>query len=980
MSAQETTERSGRERPTQVGTCFVGRASEFAALTSALAHPPALVLIEGEAGIGKTRLLQEYLASHPAPGHRALVACCPPLRQPQTLGPVADAIRQSTDSVRGLRLSTLAGALRPLFPEWALDLPPAPEPAEDATAARHRLFRALRELLGCLRVALLVAEDVHWADEATLEFLLFLASRQQHQMSLVVTCRPEDVPEVSLLPRLTSRLAAGIRGYRITIGPLDVAATAGLMSSMLHGVHVSDEFAAFLHQHTEGVPLAVEESMQLMVSRAEVFRRGDGWVRRSLAAIQVPPTIRDAVLERAQWLSPDAHLVLRAAAVLTEPTDETTIRAVAGMTAARARAGLSTALGCGLLAEGERGLLRFRHALACQAVYEAIPGPERRILHRRVAHLLERVGPPPVARLAHHFGAAGDTANWCKYGEQAADLALASGDEAAASVLLQDLITNASLPTKVVARLAAKLPLSALLEGARFQALLGALNSLLATRVLTPQEEADIRVQLGQALTHIQEWAAGRAELERAIPHLEHDPAVRARAMMLLAWPRGDTCRADEHIGWLRRAATLAAPMKPADSLRLAVDRVSALLMLGEEEGWTEASRLPRDVPTGKERLEITRSHLNIGDEALRWGRYREAAWRLERAQDLARSHQCWRLHDNALATRMHLDWFTGSWDGLAERAATLASDDDVLFVTRLEGALVAGLLDAAVGARSQADKRLRAVLREIEQRAEMGCSMEPAAALARLWLAEGRTGDALDVTDGPIGIVAGKGTWVWATDLAPARVAGLAAARRTDEAGELVSAFARGLGARAAPAPQAGLIMCRAILDQARADYARAAALFSSAAAAWQALPRPYDALLARERQADCLLAAGRTDEGLSLATEVLRGLSDLGARGDGVRVMRTLRHHGLEVKRPWWGGRRGYGDQLSPREIEVARLLVEGQTNREIARALSLSPRTVDRHLYGAMRKLNVSSRSALAARVVAAGIVSGDRVGAG
>lgn len=185
---------------------FVGRDREVAALGGALGKPPAVVLIDGEAGIGKSRLLREFLASQAERGCRVVVGACPELRVPYTLGAVVDAVRDGVGSVSGLRLSGLGGALRPLFPEWAADLPPAPEPLEDATAARHRLFRAFVEVFSRLEVGVLVLEDVHWADEATLEFLLFLVSRRPQPVSVVVTYRREEVPPDSLLLRLTSRL------------------------------------------------------------------------------------------------------------------------------------------------------------------------------------------------------------------------------------------------------------------------------------------------------------------------------------------------------------------------------------------------------------------------------------------------------------------------------------------------------------------------------------------------------------------------------------------------------------------------------------------------------------------------------------------------------------------------------------------------------------------------------------------------------
>jgi len=952
---------------------LVGRGPELAALGAVLASPPAVALIQGEAGIGKSRLLQEFLASPAGKRHRALVAPCPPFRQPHTLGPVADALRQAIDDVAGLRLSALAGALRPLFPEWGAVLPAAPEPAEDASAARHRVFRALAELLGLLQVGQLAVEDGQWADEATLEFLLYLASGQPQQVSLVVTYRPEDVPAGSLLPRL-ARHAAGASGLRLALGPLDVTGTAGLMSSMLAGQHVSAEFAAFVHERTDGVPLAVEESVRLMGERDDLTRRGGAWVRRHLADIDVPPTVRDAVLERAGRFGPAAQAVLRAAAILAEPASDATLAAVSGLPPGRARAGLAVALGCGLLAEDRRGLLSFRHMLAARAVAEAVPVRERLAMHLRAGQALEGATAPPLARLARHFREAGDTGKWCGYAEQAADSALASGDEATAAALLHDLVVSAGLPAGEVARLIRKTPFGSFTWDA--QDLVRALRSALDAGRLAPGEEADLRFQLGRVLMVLDEFDAGRAELERAIPHLAHDPVASARAMIILGWPRGTTWTVSAHRRWLRRAGEVTAPsIAAADRMRLSVDRATGLLLLGEEAGWAEAAQIPGDAPTPQERHEITRGYVNTGEMAMMWGRYADASRRLERAFDLAERHQYPRYRDGILANKAHLDWFTGAWDGLAEKVAALAGDEDTRTVSRLETVLLTGLLHAAMGAGAQADECLQLVLDGTLRRGVVDGSMEPAAGLARLRLADGRVEEALKVTDQPIGIVAGKGIWVWATDVAPARVSALTLAGRTEDAAELVAAFARGLRGRDAPAPKAALVLCRAILAEARGESGRAAPLFARAAAGWQALPRPYDALLTRERQARCLLRGGRPQAGVALLHQVFQGLSGLGARGDALRVMHTLRAYGAEVKRPW-SGRPGYGDQLSPRELDVARLLVAGRTNRDIAQELFLSPKTVARHVESAMRKLAVASRTALAVRMVETGIVSGDR----
>jgi DNA-binding CsgD family transcriptional regulator len=193
----------------------------------------------------------------------------------------------------------------------------------------------------------------------------------------------------------------------------------------------------------------------------------------------------------------------------------------------------------------------------------------------------------------------------------------------------------------------------------------------------------------------------------------------------------------------------------------------------------------------------------------------------------------------------------------------------------------------------------------------------------------------------------------------------------RVDDATELVAAFARGLRGRDAPVLKAGLALSRAILAEARSEHARGAASFARAATAWQLLPRPYDALLAREQQARCLLAAGQREAALALLAKVMRGLSRLGASGDAARAARVLREEGIQIRRPV-PGRPSYGNRLSPRELEVVRLLAAGCSSRDIASQLYLSPKTVVRHAGSAMRKLGASSRTALAVRALEAGII--------
>jgi DNA-binding CsgD family transcriptional regulator len=975
MQRQAVTERSDAGPPDLQTAAFTGRERELAALGSALADPPAVVQVEGEAGIGKTRLVSEYLATGQGRASKTLVACCPPFRTPHTLGPVADALRQATDGqVAGLGLSGLAGALRPLFPEWDADLPPTPEPAEDATAARHRLFAALAEMLARLQVRVLAVEDLHWADEATLEFLLYLAAGRPPPVSLLVTFRPEDVPAGSLLPRLTPQLSPGTASLRLRLGPLGVPETGGLVSSMLSGQQITGEFAAFLHQHADGVPLAIEELVRLLASQADLTRRGSRWVRRELDTIGVPPTIRDTVLQRAARLSPDARTVLQAAAVLAAPAAEATVQQMTDLPSERLRGGLAQALGSRLLAEDSRGLILFWHALAAQAIYAAISGPDRRLLHRRAGQALESTKPPPLARVARHFREAGDTVRWSRYAEQAAEAAVAAGDEAGAGELLADLVAGARLPPGEASRLTGKIVLLALPMDGRLRDLASALRLALDAPDLEPCQEAELRFQLGRVLFTMDEYEASRAELERAASSLPPGSLHAVRAMTLLGWPHGLGVTASVRVRWLRRAAQAAGSLDPRERLRLLVSRATALLALGDPEGWAAAAAIP-DLPSAAgERLQVTRAHWNIGEAAKVWGRYGEAGQRLARAIELTGTYDYSLPRGDVLVLQAHLDWLTGAWDGLAPRAAALSEDEGLRPAARLQAVLVTGLLDAAAGDRDRAEERLRQVLGDALRRGAVEYATEPAAALARLALTRGESEASLKITDEPAGIIARKGTWIWAAELAPARVEALAAVGRCEEAAALTAAFARGLRGRDAPAPKAGLALCRALLARERGEPARAAAAFARAAAAWTALPRPYDALLAHEQQARCLVESGRPESGLAMLGEAERGLAELGATGDADRVARSLRQHGATVPRVWRGGRRGYGGQLSPAELDAVRLHVAGLPRRDIARTLYRSPKTVDNQLNSAMRKLGASSRTALAVKAVAAGIAPG------
>lgn len=972
MARSETAGGATNEPPPVVPARWVGRERELAALAAGLHRRAPVLLVEGEAGIGKSRVVAEALAGQVR--LRYVIGRCLPVREPYTLGPVVDALR-SAGPVAGL--SPLGGALQPVFPEWAERLPAGLEPLADALAARHRLFRALVELLCRLGVDVVVVEDVQWADDATAEFLLFLVSIREQAMgdgaaatvspSVVATYRPEEVPAGSLVRRLWLRPDQ----VRVVLGELDVATTGALVSSMLGGAPVSAGFAAVLHRQTAGIPYVVEESVRLLAERSVLVYRRGGWRRRALEGIAVPARVRDAVVERAGRLPVDARSVLDAAAVLGEPAEESLVAAVAGLPAERGAAGLAAALRSGLLREDAAGLVSVRHDLAAQAVYATLDRAVRRELHRRAGRALEAVTPAPMARLARHFRAAGDRDAWCRYAEAAADVALGAGDESAAAALLCDLVTGAEPAADVLVRMLDRIPSGPVFGSRRCSEMATALRSVLAGGSLTPDVEGAVRFHLACLLNLVGNHPAARPEYVAAAELLTHDRTLALRATLAVVEPRGEPAwPVAEHLRWLRRADALAEGLTGHLALRFAARRTTMLLMLGEGEGWELAAALPEVAMDPSERAVVVSAQINLGDVAVQWGRYREARKWTHHALELAGRYGYPVVRLLAENNLVHLDYLTGQWDGLAERAGELAVDLQHSTLTNPTLRLVTGALHAACG-RGPALRELADATAMAESAGAYDLYTQGVALQARVHLATGLVGEALGVTDDAVAIVRRKGMWLWASELAPVRVQALLAAGRDGAAADLVAAFETGRGGRDAPAPHAGLLLCRALLSD-HAGSSSAAEDYARAAAAWDDLPSPYEALRVRVRQAACLFAAGGTEPATALLLQAVSDLRGLGATADAAEADALLRRHGVALRR----GRRGYGDELSPRELEVVRLVVSGRTNREIAAALSRSTQTVTTQLKSAMRKLGMSSRTALAVAAVEAGLVDDEQ----
>jgi DNA-binding CsgD family transcriptional regulator len=368
-----------------------------AAFASARRGEGRLVLVSGEAGGGKSALVRAFCSD--AVGARVLVGACDGLWAPRPLGPLADIA-----AAVGGRLERVVTADEPV----------------------HSVFEALVRELRSRSDTVLVIEDVHWADEATLDILRLLGRRMERLGALVVvTYRSDELPRTHPLRVVLGDMATAAGVVRLHLEPLSPEAVAELARP--HGVDAGDLYAM-----TAGNPFFVTEALA-----------GGGGA--------VPATVRDAALARAARLGPEARELLDAVSVVPLRSELWLLEALA----ADAMAALDGCVASGMLRIDDRAVA-FRHELSRLAVEESID-PRRRVeLHRATLQAL-RTPPgdrPDLARLAHHAEAAGDADAVLELAPAAAEHATAVGaHREAAAQYARALRFGGALPPDERARL-----------------------------------------------------------------------------------------------------------------------------------------------------------------------------------------------------------------------------------------------------------------------------------------------------------------------------------------------------------------------------------------------------------------------------------------------------------------------------------------------------------------------------------------------
>ncbi|MGH9242898.1 MAG: helix-turn-helix transcriptional regulator [Acidimicrobiales bacterium] len=953
---------NGVEGKRLVAPALVGRAEELEGLVSALSAPPAVVVVEGEAGIGKTRLVAELAVRPEVRDRRLVVGCCRRIREPFPLGPVIDAVRGLGDDLVAATLSPVAGALRPLAPEVADLLPPQPEVLDDRAAERYRVFRGLVAVFESLGPVVLVLEDLHWADEQTVDFVSYLLAEPPPQLSVVLTFRGEEVdPGVRAL---TAKLSGSIGRTHIGLAALDERQTGSLAAAILGVDRVSEEFAAYLCDRTSGLPFAIEELLALLRARGTLVRRGAGWARKALDDLDVPTGVRDSVLERVSRLSDNARSVVEAAAVLQVPVPVSVLIATCPSPSESATRGLAEALESGLFAEyGEA--VGFRHALAAQAVYEEIPRLRRRSLHGRAASTVEPLCPVPLGQLAHHLRHAGRIDEWVHAAETAADQAAALGHDDEAVRFLEDVLRHAPLTPEHRGRIAVKVGQAAV-ETLHGRDVIGLLSNVL-DHDLPRAVRGELRFRLGLLVDQVgDDPVLPRQLYAESVEEFDDRPDLKAWATVALGIPTTVGVPCSEHKMWLERSLEILPTVgDPAFEIFLLGKVAMALALMGDPE-WRRLAERIEDQTAGMphHRREVNAYH-SVGMEACFAGHHEVADRLLRAGLKGAVACESRRLELSIRSAVALLDYCRGSWDGLGDGVEVLL--DEIADYPRLgvDLELVAGCLALAHGDVDDAQRRLAGVVQRVEEVSGFDVISVAAIALIRLAMARGEVEATLASVGRLLAEAESKGLWASSARALPAVIEAMVGAGQVSEARRLVGRYARELRDLDAPLAPAALRHARGFLAAAADRWPTAARQFLAAADLYAARLCPYEAAQAREQAAISLFASGNA-QAIETLRAALATYHRLGATWDGARAARTARRHGVPLPARHRGGRRGYGLALSPREREVAELAALGRTNNEIGAELFVSASTVKQHVAAAMRKLGARSRTALAHRL--------------
>jgi DNA-binding CsgD family transcriptional regulator/tetratricopeptide (TPR) repeat protein len=973
---------------------FIGRGTELTELEMALAEArdgrPALAFIAGESGVGKSRLLTEFV-ERAAGKAQALGGDCLELGDDELpYAPLVAALRpmvRSGDPVIDSLPPPVRAELARLAPELGEPAPPENGDRESGRGeSQRRLFEALLTLLAGLGEEAPVVfwlEDAHWADRSTRSFLTFLASSLRDERVLaVVTYRSDELHRRHPMRPLLAELERAPRARRIELPRLDRDEVAVQLEDIF-GEAPAPEVVERLYSRSEGNPLFTEEL---------VAAGPDG--RGAL-----PPTLRDALLVRLERLPAEGQQALNSLAVASR-ADHALLGEVSGLESRALDAALREAVAAHLVLRDDEDRYAFRHALLREVVYDDLLPGERSELHLALARALERRCADGkeeawlATQVAHHYRRAGDQPAALRASVRAADAAEHVGAHGAAAAVLDhalelwERVDNAEeFAGTDHAGLRLRAAEAHYLDGSDHRALQLAEHA--AEGMDEATEPARRAIALGERAAI--EWSLAMSERSRATlrealemvpPEAKRERAwllsIRVKFLLLQGRFQDVVETADDAL-----AAAEAAGMEDVRSPIL--NRLGhALFALGDEaagEGalrdaikiarrsgdnddlatafvnWADCLHWAGRSREGAELAAAGLREITPGDRSERWlaltraeilfalGRWDEAE-RLIPAPRLASSGATW---VNASLRRAELALGRGD----ADAARPLVEETQEALASSLEPQVIAsaGVLRAELERRAGDLTRARAAVDESLDRVQY-CS-DDAVRIAQLSMA---------------------GAWIEADAAERARDLGDTAAEREALArAELMHARveAAAEAARGRPVEAAYLLCANTELARAR-GAAGAAEAAAAEAEAWDALERPYPAAIARWREAEAHVAAGDRRAATPVAAAALATARRLGSlwlteEVSGLAARARLRLDEATVPEDGAGPAAEEEEApfgLTPRELQVLALVASGATNREIGEQLFMAEKTASVHVSRILRKLEVRSRTEAAA----------------
>jgi DNA-binding CsgD family transcriptional regulator len=1005
---------------------LVGRDGELTRLLGLLddarAGTPAHALVSGDAGVGKTRLVSELAVRAAERGFLVLSGRCAELGDSIPYLPLADALREGSTGPAAAPLAE-ALAARPVLSRLLPDRPADPADGEISGLAQQQLFGAVLGMLAELAAAqpvLLILEDLHWADRSTRDLITFL-SRVLHRerVAVVATFRTDDLhrrhplrPVVAELLRLPSVAA-------IELGPLGYED----MSDHLTGLAQAQLDPAALHRivaRAEGNPYYAEELLSASARPAEPLPAG-GLVAELGPADPgagnlgppLPSGLAGLLLARVERLSAAAQQVLRAAAVAGRHIDDDVVREASGLDEAGYEAAVREAVADQLLLPGP-DTYAFRHALIREALYaDLLPG-ERTRLHARIAELLADPArlaavPGSAAELAYHCLASHDIAGAfaasIRAGQEAERLAAPAEAHQHYDAALA-LWERVSDPEALAGEGRGQLSLRSANCAASSGDVPRAVQQLKRTRGFLgewndPVLASRVHERLAYYLLEMEEPVEAEAAAATAACLLPDDPPSREHARALSTHAQTLMYSGDE-IAAGCRAEEAAAAARAAGRPGVEADALVTLGLLAERDGSPE-----RAIELFGQAYRQATAHAMMGSEL-------RAAYQLSRARlergDIAPAAEA--AHEGVTSAEaaglqlapygldlQYMHYLTHFADGCWDHAQQLADGFGLRVTTVAEARLsaMALFLDVARGSPAVAERRAwlepfwpadaftayigRGLLAEHALwRGDYPTALAEVAATLADW------GSTAKGYAPPVIRIAATGLAARADLARRARAAGddAAAQAEVDAAEVLVDAAREGAAYPARPKFVLG-VEGRAWAARAEAEWGRARG--DNSPEAWQAVVAGfspdfvYELARSRWRLAEALAEAGQRADaerewGLARAVAAELGAAPLQAALDDLGRRARL------GPAPGSGSRAGSGAGaadplagLTSREREVLRLLAAGRSNREIAAALFIAPKTASVHVSNIMAKLGAGSRTEAAAIALQAGLRPAD-----